>query len=350
MEPPPLQYVTTPDGFEIAYTVAGGGLPFVFMPWPFSNMSQIWHTKFGRPMLESLVERFKLVQYDSRGQGMSTRVLPEYHSRDDYVTDLETVVDRLDLDRFVLYGAVNFTYAAVSFAVRHPERVHALVLGDVSIERPASMSGFVDMARTDWDTFLHAMVSSYSLEGAPPELPYWRDSITREDYLRMSSAHAQSTLIELLPQVRVPTLILNTRRLRADEPVHALAEQSRAIAALIPGARLVLFDGFASIWYSDGPEPPRAVRAIEDFVGDLGLVETVRRPEAATAGALSATLSLRETEILRLIARGRSNQEIAAELVLSVRTVERHITNLYGKIGARRKADATAFALRTGLA
>jgi DNA-binding CsgD family transcriptional regulator len=36
--------------------------------------------------------------------------------------------------------------------------------------------------------------------------------------------------------------------------------------------------------------------------------------------------------------------------VLSVRTVERHITNLYGKIGARRKADATAFALRTGLA
>jgi DNA-binding NarL/FixJ family response regulator len=132
--------------------------------------------------------------------------------------------------------------------------------------------------------------------------------------------------------------------------VHALAEQGRAIAALIPGARLVLFDGFASIWYSDGPEPPRAVRAIEDFVGDLGLVETVRRPEAATAGALSATLSLRETEILRLIARGRSNQEIAAELVLSVRTVERHITNLYGKIGARRKADATAFALRTGLA
>ena len=53
--------------------------------------------------------------------------------------------------------------------------------------------------------------------------------------------------------------------------------------------------------------------------------------------------------MLRLIARG-SNQKIADELVLSVRTVERHITNLYAKSGARGKADATAYALRNGLA
>jgi DNA-binding NarL/FixJ family response regulator len=59
-------------------------------------------------------------------------------------------------------------------------------------------------------------------------------------------------------------------------------------------------------------------------------------------------LSVRETEVLRLIAAGASNQH--DQLVLSVRTVERHITNLYAKIGARCKADATAFALRRGLA
>ena len=61
-------------------------------------------------------------------------------------------------------------------------------------------------------------------------------------------------------------------------------------------------------------------------------------------------LTEREVEVLRRIAAGRSNREIADELVLSVRTVERHITNLYGKIDARGKADATAYALGRGLA
>ena len=56
-------------------------------------------------------------------------------------------------------------------------------------------------------------------------------------------------------------------------------------------------------------------------------------------------LTRRESEVLRCIALGKSNREIAAELVLSVRTVERHITNIYGKINARGRADATAYAL-----
>ena len=62
-----------------------------------------------------------------------------------------------------------------------------------------------------------------------------------------------------------------------------------------------------------------------------------------------AGLTSREVEVLRLVAQGQSNKEIAAELVLSVRTVERHITNLYGKIDARGKADATAYAFKHGL-
>ena len=49
--------------------------------------------------------------------------------------------------------------------------------------------------------------------------------------------------------------------------------------------------------------------------------------------------------MLRLIALGRSNQEIATELVLSLRTVERHITNIYRKIEARGRADATSYTL-----
>ncbi len=57
-------------------------------------------------------------------------------------------------------------------------------------------------------------------------------------------------------------------------------------------------------------------------------------------------------KVLCLIAAGKSNQEIATELVLSVHTVERHISNIYTKIGAEGKvarATATAYALRYGL-
>ena len=63
----------------------------------------------------------------------------------------------------------------------------------------------------------------------------------------------------------------------------------------------------------------------------------------------SHTLTPRELEVLHLVASGRSNREVADALVLSVRTVERHITNIYAKIGARGKADATAYAFRHGL-
>ena len=53
--------------------------------------------------------------------------------------------------------------------------------------------------------------------------------------------------------------------------------------------------------------------------------------------------------MLRLVAGGRSNNEVAADLVLSIRTVERHIGNIYAKIGARGRADATVYALTQGL-
>ena len=72
-------------------------------------------------------------------------------------------------------------------------------------------------------------------------------------------------------------------------------------------------------------------------------------PPSARRADNPEALTTRELEVLRLVAAGRSNREIADELVLSVRTVERHINNLYAKIGARGKADATTYAFRHGL-
>ena len=68
------------------------------------------------------------------------------------------------------------------------------------------------------------------------------------------------------------------------------------------------------------------------------------------AGSSGEALTPRELEVLRLVAAGASNGEIAATLGLSINTVERHVGNIYRKIDARGRADATAYAIRRGLA
>jgi DNA-binding NarL/FixJ family response regulator len=60
-------------------------------------------------------------------------------------------------------------------------------------------------------------------------------------------------------------------------------------------------------------------------------------------------LTAREVEVLCLLASGRTSAEIAAALVLAPATVNRHIANIYVKIGARNRAEATAFAITHGL-
>ncbi|MGH2600455.1 MAG: helix-turn-helix domain-containing protein, partial [Dehalococcoidia bacterium] len=70
---------------------------------------------------------------------------------------------------------------------------------------------------------------------------------------------------------------------------------------------------------------------------------------AGRAAAYPAGLTEREVEVLRLLAAGRTNPEIAERLVLSAGTVARHTANIYAKIGARGRAEAGAFAVRSGL-
>ncbi len=74
-----------------------------------------------------------------------------------------------------------------------------------------------------------------------------------------------------------------------------------------------------------------------------------RRLAAARTPAYPDGLSAREVEVLRLIAAGQSTQEIAAALTISPGTVERHVTNLYRKIGARNRAEAGRYAHRHGV-
>ena len=85
------------------------------------------------------------------------------------------------------------------------------------------------------------------------------------------------------------------------------------------------------------------------LVERAGTLQEKARLQPATAPKYPAGLTEREVEVLRLVASGKSNAEIAGELVLSIRTVERHISNIYGKTGSGGRADATAFAFTSGL-
>jgi DNA-binding CsgD family transcriptional regulator len=93
-------------------------------------------------------------------------------------------------------------------------------------------------------------------------------------------------------------------------------------------------------------EDARAEFAELEMKGWLQRAETLLR---SLRGAYPGGLTPREAEVLGLLAGGRTNREIAAELVISVHTVERHLATIYRKIGARNRTDATAFAHTSGL-
>jgi len=85
---------------------------------------------------------------------------------------------------------------------------------------------------------------------------------------------------------------------------------------------------------------PPAVRAI--------VRDYLERREAGQMGAVDP-LTPRETEVVKLIAEGQTNRDIAAELVISEKTVERHRANILGKLGMRDRVELTRYAIRRGL-
>jgi len=92
-----------------------------------------------------------------------------------------------------------------------------------------------------------------------------------------------------------------------------------------------------------------------DFVGQLLAFAGIGEPDADATAKLTAVqplvepLSERELEVLRLIAAGLNNREIAQELVIAVGTVKRHLNNLYGKLGVHSRTQAVARARNLGL-
>lgn len=118
---------------------------------------------------------------------------------------------------------------------------------------------------------------------------------------------------------------------------HEAPYQAARVRVLLASACRVLGDADAAEQELDAASAIfRELQAVPDL-------ERLRTPRAA--GSLTA----RETEVLVLAAAGRTNREIAAELVLSEHTVRRHLQNVFGKIGVSSRAAATAYAYQHDL-
>jgi DNA-binding NarL/FixJ family response regulator len=81
----------------------------------------------------------------------------------------------------------------------------------------------------------------------------------------------------------------------------------------------------------------------------LPWIEQVDRLAAEVGDGYPDGLTARQVEVLRLLAHGLTNAEIASRLFISEHTVERHLANVYRKIGARNRAEAASYTLRAEL-
>jgi DNA-binding CsgD family transcriptional regulator len=322
---------------RIAYTVCGSGEPYVFMPFSFCHVQLGWQHPALGPWLTELATHFRLVHFDPRGTGMSSRGLRSDHVMSDLRLDLETVADHLQLDRFILHGVAGFgTHPAVEYAVRHPERLKALILSTPPMRQESFRAPVLwhMLPTQDWETFLQsALPPNLDLETRTRIVSLTPHSYEQEDFVLLVSALARSDIEGDLRRLQTPTLVLHPR-----ESWSLRAEESERVAQLAH-ARMALIEGTFS--YGD---VETGIRAIEAFLSELA-----PQPDPAAKQGLPGGLSEREAEVLRLIAAGRSNQEIADELVISLHTVRRHLSNLFDKTGVHNRTQAAGFARDRGL-
>jgi pimeloyl-ACP methyl ester carboxylesterase len=339
-----VRFCTAPDGVRLAYAMRGSGPPIVRVAtWlthlDFDGEGPVW-----RHWVDELAEGHALVRYDERGCGLSDREVGDL-SVDTWVADLEAVIEAAGIDRFALLGVSQGAAIAVVYAARHPERLTHLVLyGGYArgrkVRSAAARRGedaLISAIRAGWTdpdpTFRHLFSMLFLPHGTAEQMAWYDDlqrrSTSAETAERLYDARGSIDVVELAPQVATKTLVAHAR---GDRVVPA--DEGRLLGALIPGARLVLLESANHILLADEPAWPRFVSELRAF---LGTAQTSARPSMEA-------LSPRELEVLGLVAAGLTNEEIAERLFLSIRTVERHLSNIYGKLQVSGKAARAAAA------
>ncbi|WP_400995340.1 alpha/beta fold hydrolase [Agromyces sp. GXQ0307] len=338
------------EGASIAWSAIGHGPPLVIGGWWCSHLDLDWRQARFRRFASGLAAEHTVIRYDRPGTGASDRSRPPPGTLDEELAVLETVTAAAGVERVSLFGASSGGGVASLFAARHPDAVDRLVLygtyaRGADLAPPAAREALLAVVRQHWgigsrvlsDLFVPDATASerdefveFQRRAATPEAAF---ASLAEVYAMDSTGH--------LGAVRAPTLVMHRR----DDRAIAFA-LGRDVAERIPRARFVELQGEDHFpWRGDADAIVRETRA---FLGDR--VGAMPDPESRASGPGRAPhLTEREREVLRLVARGETDAEIAAHLVLSVHTVHRHVANIRARLGVPSRAAAAAWAMRSGL-
>jgi pimeloyl-ACP methyl ester carboxylesterase/DNA-binding CsgD family transcriptional regulator len=340
-----IRFCAARDGVRLAYASHGRGPPIVKAPNWLTHVEFDWRSPLWRPWLEALGETNRVIRYDERGAGLSDWEVGDF-SLDAWVADLEAVVEAAGVDRFTLLGLSQGAQIAIAYAVRHPERVNHLVVcggylgGDEGTtaerERDEALDSLIRIGWGQANPVFRHVFTTLLVPGATPEVMDWVDELQRvstspENALRFSKAFGKIDITELAPRVQAPTIVFHAR----DDQMIPFAE-GRRLATAVPNARFVPLEGRNHVFLAGEPGWEVFLAELRGFLG----VPVLR--SSSELGALTG----RELQILELVADGLSNEEIATRLYLSTRTVERHLSNVYTKLGLSGKSARAAVAAR----
>jgi pimeloyl-ACP methyl ester carboxylesterase/DNA-binding CsgD family transcriptional regulator len=304
--------------------------------WPV-HLQMEWELPFVRDFLRELAGGCTLVRYDMRGSGLSDRDVPP-PSFGDLVDDLSELIDHLGLARLSLLALGDLAAPlAIAYTARRPERVERLLIHagysrGAELGDPAERQLMADYIR-NFGFPIFKFVDQPGIEIEQQRAMYHLHESAASHALQAAIFEMMSSVdvTDAAATVRVPTLVMH-----ATEDQVVPAALGRQLAATIPGAEFTLFTGSsAAPWAHQSMLIPE----IHRFLGKKAMSE-----------ALPGGVSPREADVLRLIAAGKSNRQIAEALTISVHTADRHVRNILIKIGAANRAEAASFAVRHGLA
>jgi pimeloyl-ACP methyl ester carboxylesterase/DNA-binding CsgD family transcriptional regulator len=344
-----IRFCRSPDGTRLAYAVHGSGPPLVVASCWLSHLQHDWQSLVWRHFLDELGEIATVIRYDERGFGLSDWQVSDF-SIEARRADLETVVESLGLERFALLGMSGGSAVAMAYAIAHPDHVTRLILYGTVCGEPvvrdedarAVEDTYRSMIRVGWakdDPVFRRVFTTQFIPDATEEQMRWFDDLQRmstsaENAVASRIARQAVDIAADLPRITAPTLILQAVGDRSTTFDNAVT-----VSGAIPGARLVAMDSRNHILLADEPAWTTFIQEVTAFL------EPDRRRWASDDPPTEA-LSPRERDVLRLCADGMTNDEIATELTLSPRTVERHLSNVYLKLGLTGSAARTAAVAR----